>query len=467
MEWRWLTEEIAPSGVLFPGIVKDNDTSVVMVNISYYLEHIPVNAQGTTLGSVLDMFCNMCLRMLRVKTVRVVVFVAGGKPHFLKKKREKTCRAKDGPYAPLTEAGVMPKNWNEGPGLNYRVIRREILPALFNRFMTSFVMPEMGKYVVLSGFPGQLEWVHTRYDDPIYLDANWGVDGTQSYQQIQLWQRLPLTKAIELKDPKLYHRTFQICLDHTGQMRHTEWTEMENSIECPHMRMLYFLHAFTHDRVEIQTTPDCADLIGAGILHAFERIDKLFEWTKFEMRGSVKISWPHPTHLREHIDLDALYKAINQYVPFVQCKSMLNPELMCVWLMLMAQYPDQLYHRRTFFSEVNKYGALCMMSKSVKRDTRATQRVIVVDEDLMERLFPYETDARQLSRQLEYILNYLKLTPLGQEPSPFDSYFPYAKNVYDKPILMPNNNPRPEPDLPYRRLMYATFQTELVKRQKK
>lgn len=479
MEWEWLKEEIAPSGAFFPGKIKDTDTSVVMINVSYYAQRLPLSQKPMTLGEVLDLFVNMCYRVL--KTARVVVLVADGKPHFLKKKPPKTCSSKQGgPYMPSTETELMPRTWNDHAATNYRVLRRELFAALFNRCMTSFVPPDPGRFLILSGFPGQMEWVRTRYDDPLHMDSHLGDDAIQSFKDVKLWDRLPLTKAHELQDPKLYHRTFWIERAPTGAVVRRKWKGVSSSIECAHMRMLYLMHHFARDKVVLMTNPSCSDLIGAALLHCYERIVARQRDGTFELQGSLKITWPHPSpQQQQHLDIDALYKSICSYEPFVE-NEVMNPELLCVWLMIVRQYSggnnsfsestattkenNNLWH--SLISQLPKFANLCMLSKHTRPDTRATDRNLFIQEDLVGVLLPSLTLAQ--IRQTIYILHYLKKTPLGDTENPFEPFYPYALNDLQKPILLDSLQSEAfrEMDLCYKKHLFKTYQEQLQKRQK-
>ena len=490
---NFLRQEVAPHA--FMGI-KSPKPSVVMLDVLYWAKR----CQATTLGQCITHFDSLCKQFLvhadSAATVRVLILVVGWPDH----------NGEDLPKMTPMPTIFSGSNSNDmtllpaGCLQNIKALRRFILPALFNHFMTKF-QPVRGKALILAGFPGQMEWRPCGRDDGLWflaqvfdMRSNEGGGSIRSVEVVKLWQRLPILRSEERDDPDLYHRVFIVETVGDGSVHippgtpiYREWRDarfqysFSNSnpyTSSVHMRMLFLTHFYVDERIMFMTDDEHSeDMVAASLMYAYERIAHIgLDGVTITFRadcvgGGNGVALPPSSFLialpvSRFVDMDALYRAVCSYEPFCEARVM-NHEVLAVLLMLCDT--SQL-----FLQHLNKFRCMAMLSRALPPDTRGTEdRRVVIDEHLLLiflQIATSDTDTNRMrckAREMEWKLNYLKQTPLGtiyvdpyEKSGGSSNYYPFGKDDNGKHIRLDTVDPAPRviEDNVYAKNLFATFE---------
>ncbi len=415
-ERKYLRETFAAA---FSFALKGNPT-VAIVDFMQYVKAIGKDI--ATKDQMIAYFVKnvQFLLMDKESTFKTVIVLVDGKPHPVKRMIEHKRRygkkelfdAKKGPYLPKNGTDLIPgyDEWIRFAG-NYKLLRRELYPELFNAFMScSFFMPRQGQTLILSGFPGRSAWENTnvggeeeggRWDNP---GRNQG-----KVRVVKFWQpdELPITSAMEKMDPDLYHRCYVLenvapCTEFPkGALRRQEWEPGKSTISEADLRMFWFEHFYPKDHVCFFLND--GDIFSIGLLYAYERVIGIDPETNcFRFRNKHSVCMPYKktkdneffaegqVPWSEYVDLDVFYQLVSD-MDQMKKVGVQNHALTLVFLLIMAGsdfFQDYLKGMgsqnviwKVFFANIYAFRHMVQLSQGVVGDTR-TKRTLVVDEDL-------------------------------------------------------------------------------------
>jgi hypothetical protein len=390
------------------------DPTVAIVDFMQYVKSIGKDV--ATKDQMLTYFINniQFLMMDKTSTFRTVIVMVDGIPPPVKRMIEHKKRyakkdvfdAKKGPYLPKRGCDLIPAQdqWIRFAG-NYKLLRRELYPELFNAFMrcTHFT-PPVGKTLILSGFPGRSAWENLSgpgsWDNPAHSQGRVRV--------VRFWEpsELPITSAMEKMDPDLYHRCYVLvneapCPEFPrGALRRQEWDQGKCTIGEADLRMFWFEHWF--QKQDICFFLNDGDIFSIGLLYAYERIENVDQNGKYKFRNNHTACLPYKktsdneffaegeVPRSEYVNLDTFYQSVADYEP-LKSAGVQNHALTMVFLVVMAGsdfFKDFLKGMgsqnviwRVFFDNIHAFTHMVQLSTGVAGSTR-TKRTLILDEDL-------------------------------------------------------------------------------------
>jgi len=367
-----------------------------------------------TRDGMIEHFVNKIKWLLLRKgsSFRTIIVLVDGKPvpvkrmveHAKRYKNKDVFSAKQGPYMPKQGYGLIPTEWIRFAG-NYKLLRRELYPLLYNAFFSrKYFTPLPGQSIILSGFPGRSQWIHTG-------TRSWDAPerpGDGKVLAVTMWgdDELPITKKMELEDPDLYHRVYMLeniapCEGYPkGEIRIKEWEEAKNSISEADTRMFYFDHWFQNENICYYLND--GDVFSIGLLYSYERLVGINKEGKYEFRNSHTACLPYKKKegneffggggelpREEYVDINRLYELVREYPPMMQC-GVQNAAATMAFLLIMAGsdfFQDYMKSIGTptiwkvFFANVDVLTHMVQISEGVTPATR-TKRKVVLDDDL-------------------------------------------------------------------------------------
>lgn len=422
--------------------------TVAIVDFMMYVKFVAPNVQ--TKDQCLEYFVSKIRRILLspTSTIKVCIVMVDGKKLPVKKMVTDPNRYKsnntypsDAKVWPRRGCDLIPAEWMRFAA-NSKLMRRELYPELFNRFMNFQLAP--GQTLILSGFPGRSRYVDATSGAATSVHG-WEqhTDTRHRVLQVQQWaaHELPISKAAERADPELYHRVYMVqhfvpCAAYpAGHVVHSEWVDAKNDISEADVRMFYFDHYFPNDHIIFHLND--GDVFSIGALYAGERLshnrtqagkyvfrnwhtvcmpykikkkkpkkdaekkegDDAFDDDveqvgdeesvddKFDEQGNIILT----NHKRreEYVDMNALYCLIQAYEPFKRAK-VDNHVATLVFLVIMAgsDFVPKLLHGMgaqniiwdVFFRNAEALTHMVQLQQHLTPDGRS-KRTIVLDED--------------------------------------------------------------------------------------
>jgi hypothetical protein len=402
---------------------------VVIVDFMQWVKSMPKEIH--TRDGCITYLTNFVKRlMFQIPGVHTVIVCVDGKPTPVKRMVEHGGRYKDKnvyraipgmAYFPKEGTDLIPTEWIRFAG-NYKLLRRELYPALFNAFMQ--MTPKPGQMLILSGFPGQSRPVPVRGGGG---GGNWEAHVNHkagTALEVHLWeaQELPITKEMEKADPDLYHRTYLLenvmpCAEYPqGAMRRAEWVEAKNDISEGDIRMFWFEHWYQNEPHILFSIND-GDVFSIALLYAYERLRSIqreppiidgkqvlppqANVVKYTFRNNHTIMLPYkqvegnsffaadqvPKY--EYVDVNKFYELVREYTPLHA--TVQNPVATLVFLLIISGsdfFPTlikgigaQTVVWKVFFDNIAIFSHMVQLSEGVPQGTR-TPRDVVIDEDL-------------------------------------------------------------------------------------
>ena len=418
------------------GSVQRPHPSVVIVDFMQWVKSMP-STVTTHVHCIMYLVSFVKRLMFQIPGVRTVIVCVDGKPTPVKRMVEHAGRYKDKnvfravpglAYFPQNEGDLIPTDWIRFAG-NYKLLRRELYPLLFNAFMQ--LTPQPGQTLILSGFPGQSRPVSARPGAATWEAHVHHKQGTML--EVHLWEKgeLPITKEMEKADPDLYHRVYLIenvtpCAAYPeGAMRRAEWVEAKNDISEADIRIFWFEHWFQQDQHILFSIND-GDVFSIALLYAYERLLSIERSSapsasstsfaasstsfasgagappaKYTFRNRHTIMLPYkqvegqeffaadqvPKY--EYVDVNRFYELVCEYAPLKD--AVLHPVPTLVFLLILSGSDffasflkgigTQTVVWKVFFANIAIFSHLVQISQGVMPGTR-TPREVVLDEDL-------------------------------------------------------------------------------------
>jgi hypothetical protein len=262
---------------------------VAIVDFMMYLKYIPVGI--VSMDDLIRYFVERVAYYVNSKewSFTTVIVMVDGAPYDVKRIVEHKKRGYDKGHVISSEGPpAFPARLNEKCPFdsktwknftsNQERVRRELLPRLFNAIMACrYFVPDCGKTIILSGFPGRTRWVEQTSGLPVWEKPLIG----GSYQpQVVTWdeaQELPITPEVEQEQPDLYFRAFR--LEHIppcekfpqgrlmalelDEFKHPNITETDN-------RMFWIMRDYLMTGQNIMCFLNDKDFIPIGVMHMLE-----------------------------------------------------------------------------------------------------------------------------------------------------------------------------------------------------
>jgi len=386
---------------------------VVIVDFMQYVKYIHDSIH--LMSQLMDYFVSrgkdMMLRHPSVHTLIIMVdgepldakrAVAHAKRHHSESKGGAPLATNGGPYLPVKDIDpvMRPDMWTRF-AKNYRLLRRELYPRLFNAFMSmrDFDL-RPGQRVVLSGFPGR-----THYQT-VHSAAPWDAlrNDQNQVRCVRFWDvrtELPIRERDELADPNLYNRVYVVErreLGEHGVVRY-EWDAACNNVSEGDIRMFWFCHWYENEHVILNIND--GDVFSIGLLYAYERVTAIVpDQRSYVFRNRHTICLPvKRTKLREgetvvpdfdYVNLNQLYALVREYPPFKQA-NVQNPVATLVMLITLSgtDFCEKFFHGmgwqniiwNVFFSNIEMFTHMVQISEVVPRRTRARRNVVVSESN--------------------------------------------------------------------------------------
>ena len=468
-------------GAAFTSMLDDATRDSLSIIILDFMKFVKfVDEKYRTLAEMVSYFVGRVRELMTIKfpKARAFIVLVDGKPVPVKRMVEHSGRyagkkvfsAKKGPYLSKNMGDLRPNPWIQFAG-NYKLLRRELYPLLFNAllFCTHFT-PKMGQMLVLSGFPSP------------------AAAGGGGREMVEPWQphQLPITTDMEAADPDLYNRVYFVKHEPDGSLVRGEWTEAKNDISEADTRMFYFDHWFQKENICFVLND--GDILSIGLLYSFERHLSNFVFrnqhyallddkrTEFDEQGDKK----KKENYDEFVNFNLLYELVYKHEKLSQTQC---PEVCMALLMILGGCDffktSQAYKGigsqtivwPVFFENISLFSHLAQKSHAVERSTR-TRRKIVLDEDAFRRFIlffylekyskeegaksvdelkvaiqatknaqkdpaynlPDRNTIRLWCRQVEWVLDYWSNAVFGFNVDPFEQWFglPYYPYMQDK-----------------------------------
>lgn len=410
---------------------KSDNPTIAIVDFMAFVKVLPDEIKLR--HEMIEYFCNKVKRIMKPESIRVCIVLVDGKKIPVKHMVVHTTRyaninvykyEKGKCYLPKKALDLVPTEWNRFAG-NYKLLRRELYPILFNAFMNCDIFtPRPGQMLVLSGFPGR-----SRYET-VYRTNAWDLPTNAHNQQlvVQMWnveRELPITPEMEEADPDLYNRVYILenvvpCPDFPqGALIQREWVEAKNDISEADIRMFYFDYWFQNETIIFHLND--GDVLTIGSLYAFERFTCMNDQGEYFFRNKHIACMPYKKKAKqepgaaaaieaqrppfEYIDFNVLYQEMREHYAL---KNVQNAVATMAFLAILSGsdfFQDFMKGIgaikgvwEVFFSNVEALTHMVQISEGVIGDCR-TKRTIVVDEDLFIQfiywcyLQKYETSA--------------------------------------------------------------------------
>lgn len=390
----------------------ERDPGVIIVDYMQWVKSIP--KEITMKMSLMQHFVGYVRRLAQENPhAHTIILVVDLKPldpkravaHAKRHDKSTMYTSEGGPYLPRREQDTVPSAdvWIRFAS-NYKLLQRELYPALFNAFVSCrYWTPRPGQRLILSGFPGRSEWVD------IHSDAPWSLPRNAQHQVrvVHMWDpvtELPLTAAMEEADSDLYHRAFVV--EHVapsaefpqGKLVSYEWEELKSDISEADTRIFWLSHYFNHEHVIFSIND--RDAFPIGLLNAAERVSAIVPEPRhfvFTNRHTVRLpvlrkkKRPGEVEIPQYtfVNLNKLYELVHEY-PIFKRNNVQNPILTLVFIITLngTDFFDKFLFRMgyldiiwgVFISNIVVFTHLVQASEGTRPNTRI-RRPIVLDED--------------------------------------------------------------------------------------